>query len=457
MGLLFWILFSLMELTYDVWTVARQRAKTLWLRNRLLTRAAQLVVFVLLMLLPGNMLDMRFKLLLALLLVQLMIAAIGFVAGRKKADGDKKTGVVFAKAAGTVILYLIVLVPAFIFTGYQGLPVSGSYEVAQTQAIFVDNSRQETFETDGSKREIPVHFYYPANVTGQEEFPLVLFSHGAFGYYQSNTSTYMELASNGYVVISLDHPYHSFFTEDTDGKLITVNPQFLNEVYYINEESTPEQEIYEISSKWLDIRTADINAVLDAMKNVKKSGQLSDDWFCGTKESVKEELLSVIAMADCENIGLFGHSLGGAAAVSVGRMRTDVHAVIDLDGTMLGEKLGYENGAYLFQEDPYPLPLLSIDNENHYIQGQSLGSYYVNNVVIEKAVDGRNTYLKGSGHFTFTDLPLFAPILAKKLDLGNVSTMDAEHGIKITNEIVLMFFDHYLRDEGEVTLLPCYE
>lgn len=45
MGLLFWILFSLMELTYDVWMVARQRAKTLWLRNRLLTRAAQLVLF----------------------------------------------------------------------------------------------------------------------------------------------------------------------------------------------------------------------------------------------------------------------------------------------------------------------------------------------------------------------------------------------------------------------------
>ncbi|MBQ5851909.1 MAG: hypothetical protein IIW54_14020, partial [Lachnospiraceae bacterium] len=36
--------------------------------------------------------------------------------------------------------------------------------------------------------------------TVTDDFPLVVFSHGAFGYYESNTSTYMELASNGYVV-----------------------------------------------------------------------------------------------------------------------------------------------------------------------------------------------------------------------------------------------------------------
>ena len=36
----------------------------------------------------------------------------------------------------------------------------------------------------------------------------------------------MELASHGYVVASLDHPYHSFFKKDTTGKTITVDKEF---------------------------------------------------------------------------------------------------------------------------------------------------------------------------------------------------------------------------------------
>lgn len=41
--------------------------------------------------------------------------------------------------------------------------------------------------------------------------------------------------------------------------------------------------------------------------------------------------------------GLMGHSLGGATAVSVGR-REDVTAVVDLDGTMLGEEGNIKKG-----------------------------------------------------------------------------------------------------------------
>ena len=89
------------------------------------------------------------------------------------------------------------LIPSFIFADYDGLPVSGQYEIAEANAILVDRSRTEEFETDGSSREVPVYFYYPANAAEGEKFPPVLFSHGSFGYYQSNHSTYVELASNG--------------------------------------------------------------------------------------------------------------------------------------------------------------------------------------------------------------------------------------------------------------------
>ena len=174
-------------------------------------------------------------------------------------------------------------------------------------------------------------FYYPETEDAKESsFPLVVFSHGAFGYYQSNTSTYMELASNGYVVISLDHPYHSFFTEDTTGATITVNPGFLQEVMYINEDTTPEEEIYELSSKWLAIRTADMHFVLDSVKASKEAGACESEWFIASDET-EQEILKVLAMTNVDEIGLMGHSLGGASSVTVGREREDVDAVIDLD------------------------------------------------------------------------------------------------------------------------------
>ena len=78
----------------------------------------------------------------------------------------------------------------------------------------------------------------------------------------------------------------------------------------------------------------------------------------------------------------------------------------------------------------------------------------MNNKVIENAVDGRETYFKGAGHMNFTDLPLFSPVLAKNLGTG---TIDEQRAIEQTNEIVGMFFDYYLKNEGEVVLQEYYE
>lgn len=110
-------------------------------------------------------------------------------------------------------LLFIAMMPAFVFTGYEGFDTTGKYQVKQAHAILVDESRTESFEADGIKREVPVYIYYPDTEDG--EFPLVVFSHGAFGYYQSNTSTYMELASNGYVQTNeIVLQYYNYYLKD---------------------------------------------------------------------------------------------------------------------------------------------------------------------------------------------------------------------------------------------------
>jgi len=377
----------------------------------------------------------------------------------KKNTTNKKRGwkiaLIILGSIAALIVLAIIIVPKLLFSDYEGLPTTGPYHVKMASAILVDESRLETFETDGSNREVPVYFYYPdAEAAENNSFPLVIFSHGAFGYYQSNTSTYMELASNGYVVISLDHPYHSFFTKDTAGKTIIVNPQFMQEVMYINELGTPEQEIIGLSHSWLEIRTADMNFVLDSVKEAKafEAVELPDYWFIKA-DTTAEIINNILDMTDTEHIGLMGHSLGGAASVTVGRTRDDIDAVIDLDGTMLGEEFGYVNGEYDFYDEAYPVPLLSVNNEEHYFEGQSLTDWYVNSWVLANAKDAKYTYFKGSGHMNFTDLPLFSPALANMLGIGPV---DPEECVIKMNQLVLDYYNCYLKNMGDVVVQEGY-
>lgn len=453
MGLVLLGLFVIIEITLLVVTFTKGKEKACWLQNRMIFTTAQMAVFVLALLLPQVSWNFRFQLCFFVLLIRVATALVVYFVKKKKVSGIQSKPGAAVNVVGSILILAAALVPAMLFTGYEGLETTGAYEVKTVKAILVDESRTEMFETDGSKREVPVYFYYPETENGGENaFPLVIFSHGAFGYYQSNSSTYMELASNGYVVISLDHPYHSFFTKDTDGKLITVNPDFLQEVMLVNEEGTTEEEIFELSRKWLSIRTADINFVLDSVKSAKAEGACTAEWFIESEET-ENEICRVLAMADTEKIGLMGHSMGGAASVTAGRERDDIDAVIDLDGTMLGEQLSYENGVYQYYDAAYPVPLLAIDNEEHYQEGQRTGILYVNEMVLENAVDSTHTYFIGSGHMNFTDLPLFSPVLASLLGTGTVDEMEC---IQTMNEIILQYFNVYLKGEGEVNINESY-
>ena len=274
----------------------------------------------------------------------------------------------------------------------------------------------------------------------------------------------MELASNGYVVISLDHPYHAMFTKDSDGKTITVDPEFIQDAMRIQNgggEET-EEEIYEITSKWIELRTADMNFVIDTMEDTVaaegKEGTVAADklgeaWF--VNDDSKDSISEAIKLVDIQKIGLMGHSLGGATAVTVGR-REDISAVIDLDGTMLGEQTGVKDGIPVINEDPYTTPLLSINNESHNqecVECEKTGVDYSNNVILKNATEGYSTYFKGSEHMNFTDLPLLSPFLSSLLGTGDI---DAGECIDQVNGLVLKFFDSFLKGTGDFTVQESY-
>lgn len=451
------IILIIIEAGFATFELTQQSLKSKWNIKKMIINIIELVVYLLMVFLPGIDLSFRFKGLLILLGLRILISGIISLIQKNNKEIKKKF-IIILSAVLSIILIALSLIPSFIITDYHGLELTGEYDVRECSAILTDLSRIEEFESDGSYREVPVHFYYPENIEGIEEgtLPLIIFSHGAFGYYQSNTSTYMELASHGYVVASLDHPYHSFFTKDTEGHTIIVDPEFFNSALTIGNsdyDAISEEEIYEITSKWMKLREDDMNFVIDTLIMTGTSQTIGAEWYLG--ETDEDTILNVLESINYDKIGLMGHSLGGATAVTVGR-RDDVSAVIDLDGTMLGEEAGVEDGVVLFNEESYDTPLLSVESEIHH---ESLGEYeevgaiYVNSYVIDNASEGFEVYFKDTDHMNFTDLPLISPFLASNLGIGD---RDSKECIKSVNALVLRFFDCYLKDEGDFSCQECY-
>lgn len=485
---LFFILIGL-ELGFCVWTLTKHKEEEKWVKNRLLVSGVQWGVIAFLLLLPIGNKGLRLGGCFVILGIRLLIDVIRFWKKRKQGAAATKQGThvmaegtpvmaqgtsakregqlrgkgktILAAVTGCIVI-AVSLFPAFAFTGYQSLPVTGAYEVGMVSAILTDETRLESFETDGSHREVPIYIFYPKKQGAEKgagndlpdgSFPLVLFSHGAFGFYGSNLSTYEELASHGYVVISMDHPYHSFFTKDTAGKMVLVDRNFMQSVMTngnAEDGEIPEEEIFQASRDWMNLRIADVNFVLDKIEKTK--GMLDQDWYVG-KDADAQLLIQILSKIDHDKIGMMGHSLGGATSVTIGRTRGDVKAVIDLDGTMLGEELSCEDGQYQYYEEAYPVPLLMLSNENHHEDFQQYGTLYVNGLVLANAKDASYTYFKGSGHMNFTDLPLFSPFLASLLGTGDV---DAKECIQTINELTLQFFDHYLKGQGEFQIQESY-
>ena len=452
---------ALVEIIMLVVSATTRSSSSKWIRTRTIVSVCEALVLALLMAFHvSNMaFDFRWAALLAVLILRAVISLVVLLVRRKKASADVPhpiSRMVF-NVIGSIAVIALASVPALAFPPYAGLPTTGDYAVSEAHAIMVDTARVDEFEQDGSYREIPVWFYYPdASDAEAHQFPLVVFSHGAFGYHESNYSLYAELASHGYVVAALDYPHHAFFADDTQGNTVIVDADFISQATAAQNGELSDEESYALGEEWMRLRMADLGFALDTIEAAAQSGSASGEaWFFDGADQ-QARVLEALRLTDADKVGLVGHSMGGATSVGQGRIRSEVGAVVDLDGTMFTERSLNGDGTYSFNEKPYPVPLLSIDNESHYesgLQAAEQGQPYVNNVALENASVSAHTYFKGAGHMNFTDLPLFSPMLASLLGTGDI---DARACIEQTNALVLAWFDEFLKGDGHASIAESY-
>lgn len=434
MGTIILIMATVIEVAFGVYCIATKSNQK---RIRSWICVSAFAAFVILTLVSAIQWSFRWKALAAVLLLWAIIGVVSLIRSKEDKKEYKAIRVVF-KAIAMWLILVMAVTPAIILPQYKLPETTGKYKVNTAVYTYTDNSRIETFKNTGENRKVTVEFWYPKDAQGR--YPLVVFSHGAFGVRASNTSTYMELASNGYIVASINHPYHSMYTIDADGKFTMVDQSFLQEVTDANNGVYDEETTYKLEQKWLKVRTGDMNFILDTIiKNAK--------------DSTSAEVYKLI---DTDKIGLMGHSLGGAASAQLGRERKDIDAVIDLDGSLLGEELGVVDGKPVINHEIYPVPILGIYTDT---MKQAMASVTDKSIEIPQkliaatAPNAYEVYFAGTDHFSVTDLPLVSPFLVKMINgsiknSGKAQVADKYYVINKMNSIVLEFFNVYLKDQG---------
>jgi dienelactone hydrolase len=342
---------------------------------------------------------------------------------------DSKPYTYKANLKNTVIkllLFSLMMLPSGLFPEYKPLATTGPYEVKMSTYVFEDYHRIETFSNQNESRELGVHAWYPDYLN--ETFPLIIYSHGGISVETSNESLFLELASHGYVVLSVGHPYHSIVTKNSENRNIWIDGEYMKELSAENAKEDPHQS-HLLYQKWMQLRTDDLNFIIDY----------------AIKEAKSDNTLPIFKMLNVDKIAVMGHSLGGSAALCLGRTRSDIQAVMALESPYMCDIIDVENQRFIFETAIYPIPVVNVYSDSTWNQLSVLPQYKQNNLMLTDQVSNvKNLHIDGTGHFSLTDLSLTSPIMARMLN-GFRSTRNSKEVLAIINEESLSFFNQYLK------------
>lgn len=279
----------------------------------------------------------------------------------------------------------------------------------------------------------PTHAHLGAPVAPGRH-PVVLYSPGAGDVREWNTELVEELASRGYVVVTIDHTYEASAVQFPDGRVAdsVIPAQFT--------EAQKTHTVPKLLEKLLDVRVADTRFVLDELTALARGNDPDAD---------HSPLPAGLATSlDLDRIGMFGQSAGGFTAAETMYSDPRIKAGIDMDGTL--EYTSEPDGTHLSPvaqnglERPFLLMGSSGPGGGNHHSEPSWASFWKN----DRAWHADIT-LDDSRHGSFTDAEAILPQLADRLPTGTVTeelgTLAPTRAIPAERAYVTAFFDRWLR------------
>jgi predicted dienelactone hydrolase len=372
------------------------------------------------------------------------------------------------------------------------LPPTGPYAIGTTELHLTDGSREELLtESRDDHREILVRVSYPAMngapfeqlpqdtipsiaalivgalwpntitaswgatsthakrnapLAAAQRFPVLIFSHAMGGYPEQNTALVEHLASHGYVVMAINHPFVSAGFRFADGSMIGLdillrpNPfpnspqqdlteQALQAQFAAGQHaSTAERTAWyrqlaavnpRSTNRWAglhELMSADQRFVLDSLSSLETDSLLAGH-------------------LDLDRVGVFGMSSGGTASHMTCAVDPRCRAGLNMDGFQ----------PLLLDLPPLQAPFMHMSHEDSLMHAvvheQSKAASYVVRV-------------QGSEHLSFTDDVLTLHRLQRLGRFGTeiVGTIDGERMVELVNDYALAFLDESLLGQHEPLL-----
>ncbi len=345
--------------------------------------------------------------------------------------------------------------------------ISGNFAVSRVDYDLTDSSRDEIFTDDpNDKREIMLTVYYPADpapdaevapymsdslrqaVTQQlgipammlditthvyqdqpvasGDFPLLIFSPGFGNLTAYYTSLLEEVASHGYIIAAMWHPYSTGLVEFADGRIAALNDAG--------------SDLANNNDGVFGVWTGDALFALDTLEQFNQDDSL------------------LTGHINFEHVGAFGHSFGGATAAEIAHDDARVDAAINMDGTMFGEVA--DEGLtkpFMMMESELTPPTdaqLEAAGVTRAEIDQSIQDYKDRvQTVVGTAQPGYRFHLIDSEHNSYsTDMLSIAEKFGALIGPSVVGTIEPQHAFDLISTYVIAFFDQQLGDDGSTEL-----
>lgn len=285
--------------------------------------------------------------------------------------------------------------------------------------------------------EVKTHAFLDAAPKVDGSFPVLIFSHGFTGVPSAHTALAEDLASHGYAVLSVVHPYEATAATLNNGRVVSMLDEkgaFLPPTQDIFAEWATEDDTMAAVTKATD-EAEKLKLLRGYFSKIPKTEIALRRWVDDDK-LVLDRLKSLssrtaagkLAVAlDLNRVGVFGHSMGGVTAGQFCLEDRRCRAGLNLDGSP-------QSGTVI--DGKIPVPFLMVYSERP-------GRLGANDAIYRRAA---SPYIRvdvaGTSHLDFSDMTFWGGPLRERPMLGTIAPGRVT---EITRTIVRQYFDQELR------------
>jgi predicted dienelactone hydrolase len=278
-------------------------------------------------------------------------------------------------------------------------------------------------------------------------YPVLVFNHGLGSFQKQSASLMEELASHGYVVLSVGHPFDSLVVQYADGSVVR------------QRRDLPAWRAIEAATKNLGAVSREVEPLLVQARAAQDPQALREAMGALAKHSTYEPLAAVLevwahdtrvvldnlgrlddggvvtplrGIVDKERVGAFGHSLGGILAGQLAMTDPRVHAGMNFDAAQLPAA----------PDAPYRLaaPFCFLYADTTKVGGVAVTNDAMNDALLAEAPSGScGASLRGASHLNFTDMN------NSRMMASALGVIDPAEMAKLLRGMAVGFFDHHLR------------